>query len=346
MTLERMSAREFSPHPLWLQIKRQLKNLALTLPGLRAFILVSRIHLDNAVCELGKIINSLRGITPTQALRKRALPIQAQIYTATDGLPSFQVQSQPGKPRGVVYSIPKSGTHLMHAVLAELGLIPCNVFINESAFDDQRFLKDQDMVLDQRRKIPCPLALSSELVRPGQFALSHLICAPSVQAHFKDYRQFFICRELRQMYVSNMRWRMKEGHGDEFGLAWKSEPDDKRRMEKFMELYAQAITNTNREIAPWKSVSSVLHAKFETLCGDEGSDAQRALIKAMAAHIGMAIDDTKAIDVIGKALGSHTKTWSGGRSHLDRYWTDKCEEIFRRHGGPELNGFLGYPERP
>jgi hypothetical protein len=298
----------------WLAFKRAVKNALFPIPGLRKFFIAARQKIDHALYDLQE---------------PKAGPL-------------FHPHVQPGKPRAIVISIPKSGTYLLHALLNELGLIAAGVHLGESGYYDQR--NEEKTRSDfSEIKIDSPLKASVRRIGEGQMAAGHLLYLPENMETLQDFHIFFAYRESRAVFVSYMRYFAKPGHGDEFGIGWKEESDDKKRMELFLRLYAPATSIAHADISGWIHEKRALPVKFETLTGDEGEAAQTALVKKIAAHVDVALNDEAAKALLAKALSGGSRTWSGERSSLERYWSDAAERIFSNTGGSGLNRFLGYP---
>jgi hypothetical protein len=294
--------------------KRRIKNVLFPVPGVRKFLIATRQKIEH-------LLYGLNG-------------------PGDDAL--FENKINPGMPRAMVASIPKSGTYLLHGILKELGLVPSGVHLGESGYYDQRDEATRRTYFGEV-KLDSPLIATAKRLGPGQVTASHLLYLPENVKTLSDFRLFFSFRESRAVFVSLMRYFSNPGLGEEFGAAWKNEPDDKKRMEKFLELYAPITIRAHADIAGWVTDKKTLPVKYETLCGDEGEDAQLQLVKKIAAHVDVSLTDDQARNLISKVVGGGSRTWSGKRSDVNQYWSERTEQIFQKNGGQRLNARLGYP---
>ncbi|HVY12320.1 MAG TPA: hypothetical protein VHB73_02010 [Alphaproteobacteria bacterium] len=307
-------------------LKRKIKLLLFPIPHARRYLIEACMIFDAFVHRLRQLRHG-RDAWPR-------LPVKVIV---SQGMPLLRLPIKVGKPRAFVTSIHKAGTYLLHGILRELGLVSAGAHLGETGFYDHRDAAKQAPGTFREVKITCPLHVSARLVGPGQLAVGHVLPLYWTREALKNFRVFFAYREGRAVFVSHMRYLMRQEHDNELGTAWKKEPDEKRRMEMFMELYGKIYMNDYLEMADWLYYSEALPVRFESLCGDEGEGPQLSMVKRIAKHVDVELSDEDAKALIGKVLGASTKTWSGERSSLERYWSPKCEELFRAAGGEKLN---------
>jgi hypothetical protein len=96
----------------------------------------------------------------------------------------------------------------------------------------------------------------------------------------------------------------------------------------------------------WFDQNDVFKLSFETLYGDHGIEAQREAMEALYAYLEIFERSVPPEELVAKAMGRPTKTWSGRRTERDIYWNEEVEARFREFRGHELNVRLGYDLAP
>ena len=90
----------------------------------------------------------------------------------------------------------------------------------------------------------------------------------------------------------------------------------------------------------WQLEPGTLMVRFDELVGDAGANVQAGVAEAIAAHLGVqGVDPATALR---SCIGSPTLTYSGGRTHVNEFWSDEVEQLFQELGGGEINRLLGY----
>ncbi len=270
--------------------------------------------------------------------------IRIPIYLTADRIPSatFEVGSCPHK--GFIISIPKAGTYLVAELLRLLGCVPTQLHIWKSGLSDYRQAASIQQMREEyaRFNVEIPLSHSLRLVHPGQFAVGHLECDVETRPALSSFKTLFVYRELRDAFVSWLRFYMDAKRGGTEIQALQAVPDGPERTLGLLDLCGQWFFGMVREIIPWMKEQTTLCVRFETLYGDHGTEARHELVRDLYRHFEVPNSATDVDELINKVIGARTLTWSGKRSQRGDYWNEQVESRFRDLGGPELNAQLGY----
>ena len=273
----------------------------------------------------------------------RYLDLDAPLYLLKSGKLSLRKHQGVSPKKVIVISIPKSGTYLVSSILRELGLVDTGVHVWETGFHDYRDRTISEMIYNYAAyAVNLPIADTVDLILPGQYAVGHLACIVKNKDILKSFRKIFLIRELRQSLISHMRWFSQKGRGLEHDQSWKEIRDRKSKMKVFMEIFADDLIEWYSSIADWSDEEDILVVKFENLMGDRGFDNQLEQIMNISKKVGINIDVNTAKEVLQSVLNKPTKTWSGRRSSIEEYWSERCEVILLKNGGDIINSKLGY----
>ena len=300
--------------------------------------------------QLGNLDVSLERLSPSEedgfALSAELKPyagLSAPLYIREDGSLALSREQGNSSERSIVISIPKSGTYLLGAYLQSLGMIHCFAHVHEGGFSDYRGRSIKEMVENYTDfEIPLPVEHTLKLVKPGDFVVGHLRDIDRCRPLLSEFRKVLAVREIRAALVSHMRFMNNEGRGKAFGTDWKNEPDPRQKMLGYLRKYAPTMLPFMAEVAAWRQLPDVLVVPFDALLGDHGPELQQSVASRIAGHVGVDLTPAEAVTKLRGVIGKPTTTWSGSRTSLQEYWSPECEEIFRDHGGGDLNLALGY----
>ncbi len=259
-----------------------------------------------------------------------------------DGSPCSVTDAGTAPDRAFIISIPKAGTYLAAEVMAALGVQSSRLHVDDGWVSDFRQHRKGTKMWQYQFEMPMKDALT--LVQPGQFAVGHLPCSERVRRALDGFCRVFIFRELRHAFVSWGRFVIAEDMDGQAAEAARTMPDGPDRVLWVLKLKSSEwLASTCRAMVAWRRAPGVLPIRFEDLVGENGADAQDAVVDALARHLRLPFDEG-ARRAACACVGTDTLTWSGSRSGLDNYWDERLEDWFRSVGGPELNISLGYPE--
>lgn len=272
-------------------------------------------------------------------LRLRGRPLS--IYLDHDLSPRASPHRGSSPHPTIVISIPKAGTYFISELMRLMGLAQSNLHLSQQGFSDYRFASIQQMREEYLRyTVDLPLAHSSQLIGPGQFAVGHLPRTPDVVEPLKKFRKIFIHRDLRDALVSYQRWFVDAKRAGNTTEDWKELPDGPERMLAFMEILGQSFFHQSD--VSWLEDPEVYSVSFETLYGDRGADAQADAVERLWNHLEISDRQADPAELIRTTLGNPTKTKSAERSKREKYWSKAVEAKFREFNGHELNARLGH----
>jgi hypothetical protein len=263
------------------------------------------------------------------------------------GKPLYRANARlrPGAPpRVLANSLPKSGTHLLTALLAALPDMRYSG-VHLTAYDiADRGRLDRDRL--QRGLAP---------VRTGQYVSAHLPADPAVVAAIGalDYRQVLIVRDPRDAAVSDMHY-IKGFAQHPMHDALVALPDDASRLraviaglpgERAGVPLLESMGERLDAYLGWLATPAVLVARFEDLVGAKGGgdeERQLELIRAIGAHVDrpMSADDARRVASVVWSPSSSTFR-RGAIGDWRRHFTDDHTALVKRVAGRQLVA-MGY----
>jgi hypothetical protein len=267
------------------------------------------------------------------------------VYFLADGTPAAVPDRGLCATPVFITSVPKAGTYLTAEVLRRLGVCATDLHTDVGYVSDLRFRDPQKSILQYA--VPLPVEATLRLVASGQFAVGHLPPDDRCLAALAGFRVLVVCRELRQAFISLVRFLAANDPLDaDLARRLNELPDGPERVLLALD---SAVTRDwylplCRAMVGWLAQPGALLVRFETLAGDDGPDAQEGLVCRIAEHLGLATSREESRAAGRDSLNQPTLTYSGRRSSLDTYWNDAVEARFQVVGGPDINRLFGYPE--
>ena len=233
----------------------------------------------------------------------------------------------------IIVSVPKSGTYLFAELLSAVGVQNLDIHIAAYGFQDLRYSSKEFAIFHSAEAmVMVPSEKVLPLVRPGQFLVSHFPCNQEIVQQLKGFKIIFTYRNLRDVFVSLMRWvAKKEG--------WERWPDGPPKMEYFLEKYGRHYLDNIRIMRDWVLQPHVLCLSFEEIQGDFGVFRQTQTVQRILDYLNISLPSGEIPAIVKKCLGKETVTFSGKRSSRKDVWSDKVEQFFTDNGVDELEAF-------
>lgn len=291
------------------------------------------------------VVRRARALAAGGDLLGTAAGLPVPVYLLDARTPAAQPTAGALPHRVMVCSVPKAGTYFVGEALRRLGSVPTGLHFS----GDGRMLMDARFATREEARnefgrlchvVPPERVLP--LVRPGQHALSHLECTPRVRALLTGFKVVFVYRDLRDAFVSWMRFHRDTGREARWNHIWPAHPDPRGQLVAFLREAGGLFGAVCRAMLPWLADPAAFRVRFETLHGDDGPEAQERLCVALAAFLGHAAPPAAPAAVLPGLTAAQTLTSSGARTRREGFWSDAAEDLFRAFGGAELNAALGY----
>jgi Sulfotransferase domain len=252
----------------------------------------------------------------------------------------FRREQGPNPDAVVVVSVPKSGTYLFGEVLTALGVESTHIHVATYGFQDLRYVS-RDFAITQAAEtfVMIPSDKTLPLVLSGQQVVSHFPFTPDVHDQLKRFKILFTYRDVRDTFVSTMRWVAKKGKAVGSPEGWEDQPDSPEKMLKFIEKHGAHYLWDIKCMKDWTAQPGVLSLSFEELQGDFGPDRQTRAVQRIADLVGIPLPEGGVGPILEKSLGKETLTFSGKRSSRDGVWSDKVDKFFRDYGADEIDAF-------
>lgn len=235
-------------------------------------------------------------------------------------------------PPAVINSIPKAGTHLVEAILVELGFQPgATMFSWENLVDDFQYedLLDLEDSEGSRGKI-CPIDVAVGAIPNGTVILSHTTDGQWINAAEDVGVVHLHCiRNLRDVLVSLYRWK-KRGTNSDFST------------EDFLN-FLQADSSSDISLIR-QSTQNILEfglnqaIRYEDLV--QGLNASSPSVDILTNALSMPREAVTA--AVRRSVGKPTTTFNATRLSHEDFWNDDIERFFIDSGLHSLNQNLGY----
>lgn len=258
-------------------------------------------------------------------------------------------------PRVFVTSIPKSGTHLVTAVLerlprmrpAGLHIIPIE-FRRDPSAPAMAPMSSRDFDWDHVRRV-------LERAKSGQFVTAHWPPHPELLDLLDrlDYRSIFAFRDPRDIAVSHAFFAVRRPtHPFHDRYVRRLRTDGDRILASLRGFPADAhsagfagVASQMVRFVPWLSSEGTLACRFEDLVGERGGGttaAQLDAIEALADHVGRPLARGQIEGVAARAWSSKTTTFRRGAiGEWRRYFERRHLEVFEGEGARLLEAY-GY----
>jgi hypothetical protein len=265
------------------------------------------------------------------------------VYLTPELRPAAKPHLGASRHRIVVCSLPKAGTYFMAELLSQMGCVATQLHLSSDSFTDYRWATRKEAREEYKRFIaPLELSKSLELLLPGQFAVGHLGCSQDSRSLLAEFKKVFLYRDLRDGLVSYLRFHADTQREGPQTRTWSDLPDGPGKMLGFLDHLGDSYFNMCLPMGDWIDQSDVFKLSFEMLYGDYGVDARQEALEALHEYLAISQRPIAPDELVAKAMGRPTKTWSGRRTEREIYWNDEVEARFREFGGHELNVRLGY----
>jgi hypothetical protein len=341
-------------HGLWLaaettrnELESKLASAAVMTPELQEEIVWLRLYavlLSEAVDRKHSRRTAVWRATREhfqKAKQRRLLNSGLQLAWHSDYGLAFDARPVTYDRRIAVISVPKSGTYLLGEILKSIGFLDVGIHGAAWGFQDFRVGSIEEKLSQiAMRTVRLPIEEYVDLIRPGQFVLGHFPHELRVLTAITGFKRILLVRDLRDCFVSYMRYVARLGALSGNAPDWSKLQDKISQMELFAETEGAQFFELVRPLQGWLTDRGTLLVRYEDLMGDHGKTRLAAALKAMVDHIGVFGDG--AVPDIARARVVDTLTATGERTNRVEWWSAKVEGRFEELGGTTLNALMGY----
>jgi hypothetical protein len=271
------------------------------------------------------------------------------VYIDKNLHPCFKQNRAPVPHRVFIITIPKSGTYLIAKILANLGMVDCDVHIAIDHIQDNRFADEKVLRMEAwRYYVPIPFKVSARLIKNGQFSFGHIPYYLEGEQILGGFKKVFTFREMRDVIISLVRYydsrEQNYAKPERIKLynEFKQTPMGNEKFKAWYVMWGKEFADLITNMFPWKDRGDVFQVKFETLMGDDGKEAQFSMLKGLGGFLGLDITDDEIAGALSDSIGAETLTYSGKRSSYKDWWNGELEDLFTQYGFKELNKRYGY----
>ena len=265
----------------------------------------------------------------------------------------FLKATNPAKPKVIVNSFSKSGTHLLGKLVEEMGFVDLPVMLLENNYTDFRIKDDWDKWAPVKSsgvedfgnpfRIPEPTEITIKRLRNGQFFTSHLKYSQSLGRRIirLKIKHLFIVRDIRDCIYSWMNWVMdlkSHNHIPKWFFYLNALKSEEQRLltviegkDRFLEPFSDHLDYG----WGWLDDPNLLVVRYENLIGPRGGgnrDKQTDEIQKIAKYLGCNLSENNIKEIAGNIWGGRTRTMKYGKSN---YWKEKFSNkvmaSFNRH---------------
>jgi hypothetical protein len=235
---------------------------------------------------------------------------------------------------------------MMAKILARLDLVSCGMHVARDEVVDLRFAPDaiaRHYPSQLSRRIDLPDSL--RMIAPGQFAFGHIgLEIPGARAGLVDFRVVVMFRNLRDVYVSLLRYFRERGDMPLVGAQTVLQDDLPRLLEWDLDRVGPYRLLGFQGLERWRDEPNALCLRYETVIGAEGDQAQLDALRRLSTFLDVTRSDDHLADVLQTVIGQPTVTMMAEPTVASAHWSEAVERRYRRIGFPALNRELGYPE--
>ena len=247
-----------------------------------------------------------------------------------------------GFPPVLLNSIPKSGTYLGEALLAQLGWRSTRLQLwSHNVIDDYRDIPDKDMHVGvEKFRVNCDCECLSSILSAGDLIVGHVDDRNDVaKFRSKGAVEIKLVRNLRDVLVSLYRFKLDKVEAHEIGEATWREIGTSDRFIAFLSYYdLKGDIGFLRQMAESLLVTTDLNLlRFEDIVQQTLPDHFLGWLETV--EVGLAGNCASALRNV---LDKMTPTFSGSRSNWQKFWDDRAERFFEKSGFKDLNARLGY----
>jgi hypothetical protein len=277
----------------------------------------------------------------------------------------FSNEGDPDKPKLMVNSIPKSGTHLMGKLADMLGFRDLNVHQIENAYWDHNrrgnyhswdALEGYTEYANPRLVRQSPKLTLRRMLR-GQYLRAHINRVPATVAAIRkaDVKQVFMYRDPRDVVVSHVqlvtnrpdRSPPKKRH-EYFARVLEN---DEQRIQAVIKGVPGILLSMNESLfngkVEWLSDPETCCVRFEDLIGPQGGgshESQRNAIQRILNYLQIPETDELYERILDDLFGGQTHTFNKGQIGTWRQvFTEEHIQSFKEVAG-DLLPSLGYDD--
>lgn len=301
---------------------------------------------------------------PQQKVTQKKVDADFISRISESGLPLFSLveneflisdKLKPQRPKAVLISIPRSGTHLGTELLKRLGLVYGGLHVSPGlevdVVQDHRTMKLSPSGSLFWSSYRLPVTDIFHLIGNGQFVQGHVPFTDDIRRSLTGFKIVVIRRNLRDVSISSMRFissLLARGieFPDEYGSDWHSMADGPRKVIRYLETHGGGIKDMAKVIRPWETLPNSFCFDFEDLTNPHEGIAV-SCIERVATFLRCPISRRRAQTIRKAIVGRPTATWTGKLSHWEDLWDEDVESAFRKfvdaptaveaHGAPPAN---------
>ena len=265
-----------------------------------------------------------------------------QLYRLPNKELAFNPEIADERCRVSIISIPKAGTYLMGKILSQLGFIDTEIHAyGEGYFDYRNKTVEQkrDNILDYDTRLALDHTLS--FIHEGQFVVGHFHYNNDVVQLLNNFAKIFVCRDLRDVVVSHMRWLAGTKRGGKKADEWRDLPEGPEKMLYWFETHGEFIFNELKKIVGWINAPDIFIVNFENLFNENKFAAS---IINLCDYLQISFPCSDWEEFRSSCIDVPTQTYSGSRTDRTIYWDKRVQDAFDAYGGTDLNRYLGYKQ--
>ena len=262
----------------------------------------------------------------------RTPPSGLRLEYTSAGQPCLNPLHSPAMPRVAILSIPKAGTYLAAGMLDACGYADCGLHIAEKVSSDKRGVAD----LRRMRTHPAeflvgvPMKEVLPLVLPGQYFCGHLACSDEARDQLVGFRRLFVCRALREVIISWVRFSGEIAQPAEADKAWLQHPDLRDRLLRWFEIRGSQFHSWISSIAAWHDDADTVTVTYAELTQWKDPLSSADLRQAVASTL--EVDMNTLSEAARQALDAPSLTKNPVGSSVNRSWDEQCERYFEELG--------------
>ncbi|MCH2228393.1 MAG: sulfotransferase domain-containing protein [Candidatus Caenarcaniphilales bacterium] len=223
-------------------------------------------------------------------------------------------------------TIPKAGTYFFAEILSEIGARNRHLHVAKTHAETLYYAPEEvNRFTPKKAKVPLSISQALYTVLPGEFVFGH-IAKPMLEQLFLDrFKIIYSYRDHKEAMQAEFYWfrEIRRDMEEEFNKFKHLSVEE--HFIKYLEIFGPTRVRLFRFLDMWRREADVLSIDFNKFRNER--DYAQAKVVEISEYIDMAVDLTRAEEILDTCFNKDTKT-KVKRDKSINLWTPEAEEIY------------------